>query len=59
MQMNNIFEKQAIPKHYFNNLLKTNFEWNLLNYLNDNLKRENNIILTWELDTALTINANE
>jgi hypothetical protein len=57
--MNNIFEKQAIPKHYFNNLLKTNFEWNLLNYLNDNLKRENNIILTWELDTALTINANE
>jgi hypothetical protein len=31
----------------------------LLKYLNENLKDENNIILTWDLDTALTINANE
>jgi hypothetical protein len=30
----------------------------LLKYLNENLKDENNIILTWDLDTALTINAN-
>jgi hypothetical protein len=57
--MNNIFEKQAIPKHYFNNLLKTNFEWNFLNYLYDNLKNENNDILKWDLQIALKINANE
>jgi hypothetical protein len=56
--MNNIFEKQPITEHYFNKLFKTNLEWNLLKYLNDNLKDENNIILTWELDTVLTINAN-
>jgi hypothetical protein len=60
--MENIFEKLILQNNYFNissnDLFKTNLEWNLLKYLNDNLKYENNIILTWELDTVLTINAN-
>ena len=60
--MENIFEKLILQNNYFNissnDLFKTNLEWNLLKYLNDNLKYENNIILTWELDTVLTTNAN-
>jgi hypothetical protein len=62
MQMENTFEKLILQNNYFNissnDLFKTNLEWNLLKYLNDNLKYENNIILTWELDTVLTTNAN-
>jgi hypothetical protein len=62
MQMENIFEKLILQNNYFNissnDLFKTNLEWNLLKYLNDNLKYENNIISTWELDTVLTTNAN-
>jgi hypothetical protein len=53
--MENIFNVITIPNNYFFNV---NLEWDLLKYLNDNLKHENNIILTWELYTALTINAN-
>jgi hypothetical protein len=60
--MENIFEKLILQNNYFNissdDLFKTNLEWNLLKYLNDNLKYENNIISTWELDTVLTTNAN-
>jgi hypothetical protein len=58
MQMVNIFEKLITTSDYFSNLEKY-LKLDLYYYLNDNLKRENNIILTWELDTALTINANE
>jgi hypothetical protein len=62
MQMENIFEKLILQNNYFNissnDLFKTNLEWNLLKYLNDNFKYENNIISTWELDTVLTTNAN-
>ena len=60
--MENIFEKLILQNNYFNissnDLFKTNLEWNLLKYLNDNFKYENNIISTWELDTVLTTNAN-
>jgi hypothetical protein len=60
MQMENIFKKEAIPSDYFYaysyhyGVLKSD----LLNYLNDNLHDENIHILTWDLDIALTTNAN-
>jgi hypothetical protein len=56
--MENIFKKVAIPSDYFYaysyhyGVLK----YDLLNYLDDNLHVENT--LTWDLQTALKINAN-
>jgi hypothetical protein len=55
--MVNIFNELPIPIYYFN--FSLNITHDLHSYLDDNLEDENNIILTWELDTALTINANE
>jgi hypothetical protein len=55
--MENIFFKYIIPIYFFNDMSFVMSD-DLLKYIIDNLKDENNIILTWELDTALTINAN-
>jgi hypothetical protein len=55
--MENIFFKYIITNYFFNDMSFVMSD-DLLKYLNENLKDENNIILTWDLDTALTINAN-
>jgi hypothetical protein len=55
--MENIFFKYIITNYFFNDMSFVMLD-DLLKYLNENLKDENNIILTWDLDTALTINAN-
>ena len=55
--MENIFFKYIIPIYFFNDMSFVMSD-DLLKYLNENLKDENNIILTWDLDTALTNNAN-
>jgi hypothetical protein len=57
--MVNIFNNLTIPSDYFNSFYHNILDDDILNHLDDNLHDENNIILTWELDTALTINANE
>ena len=56
--MVNIFNNLTIPNNYFFNF-SLNITHDLHSYLDDNLEDENNIILTWDLDTALTINVNE
>jgi hypothetical protein len=54
----NKFNKITIPNNYFNSFYPNILDDDILNHLDDNLHDENNIILTWELDTALIINAN-
>jgi hypothetical protein len=54
--MENIFEK-LITKQYFD--VFSNLKNDLLFYLFDKLKIENNNILRWDLRNALTNNANE
>jgi hypothetical protein len=58
--MENIFKKEAIPSEYFYaysyhyGVLKSD----LLIYIWNNLENENYNILTWDLNIALTTNAN-
>jgi hypothetical protein len=54
----NIFNNLTIPNNYFYKL-SFNIKYDLLFYLYDNLKNENNDILRWDLQIALKINANE
>jgi hypothetical protein len=55
MQMENIFNKIRIPSDY---LFDINLEWDLFKYLDENLDKENVILLGWDLETELKINAN-
>jgi hypothetical protein len=57
MQMENTFEILNLQYKCFNIFFKTNVEWDLLNYLYNNLKKENFNTLKWDLKTALTTNA--
>jgi hypothetical protein len=50
--MENIFNVITIPNNYFFNV---NLEWDLLNYLDNNLYDET---VRWNLRNTLTINAN-
>jgi hypothetical protein len=53
--MVNIFNEHGIPTYFFK---RCDMAVDLFDYLKDNLQKENNI-LTWDLQTALKINANE
>jgi hypothetical protein len=53
--MVNIFINLIIPTYFFN--LSLNITHDLYYYLYNNLQKENNI-LRWDLQNALTINAN-
>jgi hypothetical protein len=53
--MENIFNKIRIPSDY---LFDINLEWDLFKYLDENLDKENVILLGWDLETELKINAN-
>jgi hypothetical protein len=55
MQMENIFNKIRIPSDY---LFDINLEWDLFKYLDENLDKENVILLGSDLETELKINAN-
>jgi hypothetical protein len=54
--MVNIFNDLTIPKQFFN--LSLNITHDLYYYLFDNLQKENYKTLSWDLKTALIINAN-
>ena len=57
--MKNIFEKFNLQYYYFGNLLKdTNLEWDLYNYLHENLTEEIKNLLDVNLENSLTTNAN-
>jgi hypothetical protein len=56
MQMVNIFNELTIPIYYFSKIYDVSVD--LLNYLYNNLKKENFNTLTWNLQDALTTNAN-
>jgi hypothetical protein len=56
MQMKNIFNELTIPIYYFSKIYDVSVD--LLNYLYNNLKKENFNTLTWNLQDALTTNAN-
>jgi hypothetical protein len=56
MQMVNIFNELTIPRYYFSKIYDVSVD--LLNYLYNNLKKENFNTLTWNLQDALTTNAN-
>ena len=53
--MENIFNKIRIPSDY---LFDINLEWDLFKYLDENLDKENAILLGWDLEITLKINAN-
>jgi hypothetical protein len=53
--MENIFNKIRIPSDY---LFDINLEWDLFKYLDENLDKENVILLGSDLETELKINAN-
>ena len=55
--MENIFNKITIPRYFFNDISFVMSD-DLWFYLKDNLQKENNDILRWDLKTALKINAN-
>jgi hypothetical protein len=55
--MDNIFNKLTIPIYFFNDMSFVMSD-DLWFYLKDNLQKENNDILRWDLKTALKINAN-
>jgi hypothetical protein len=55
--MKNIFNELTIPRYYFFNF-SINITHSLYDYLYNNLQKENNI-LRWDLQNALTNNANE
>jgi hypothetical protein len=54
--MENIFYKIIIPTHYFN--FNKQILNDLFDYLYDNLHEENKNTLSWDLENALTTNAN-
>jgi hypothetical protein len=54
--MKNIFNELTIPIYYFSKIYDVSVD--LLNYLYNNLKKENFNTLTWNLQDALTTNAN-
>ena len=54
--MVNIFNELTIPRYYFSKIYDVSVD--LLNYLYNNLKKENFNTLTWNLQDALTTNAN-
>jgi hypothetical protein len=54
--MKNIFNELTIPRYYFSKIYDVSVD--LLNYLYNNLKKENFNTLTWNLQDALTTNAN-
>jgi len=58
--MVNIFKKITIPSDYFNSY--TNYydvlKSDLYYYLYNNLQKENYVTFSWDLKTALKINAN-
>jgi predicted HAD superfamily phosphohydrolase YqeG len=54
--MNNAFGKYALLTHFVN---ENDLYKDLYDYLYDNLQNENVYTLMWDLDNALTINANE
>jgi len=54
--MVNIFNELTIPIYYFSKIYDVSVD--LLNYLYNNLKKENFNTLTWNLQDALTTNAN-
>jgi hypothetical protein len=56
MQMVNIFNELIISIYYFSKIYDVSVD--LLNYLYNNLKKENFNTLTWNLQDALTTNAN-
>jgi hypothetical protein len=56
--MENIFNEHGIPTYFFNSFYH-HIKPDLLNYLYDNLYNENIDTLTWDLDTAITNEANE
>jgi hypothetical protein len=56
MQKKNIFNELTIPRYYFFNF-SINITHSLYDYLYNNLQKENNI-LRWDLQNALTNNAN-
>jgi hypothetical protein len=57
--MKNIFEKFNLRYYYFGDLLKdTNLEWDLYNYLHENLTEEIKNLLDVNLENSLTTNAN-
>jgi hypothetical protein len=57
--MKNIFEKFNLQYYYFGDLLKdTNLEWDLYNYLHENLTEEIKNLLDVNLENSLTTNAN-
>ena len=47
--MENIFNKIRIPSDY---LFDINLEWDLFKYLDENLDKENAILLDWDLKNA-------
>ena len=53
--MVNIFNELTIPIYYFSKIYDVSVD--LLNYLYNNLKKENFNTLKWDLKTALTTNA--
>ena len=53
--MENIFNELIIPMDDFFNL---NIKYDLLNYLGDNLQKENYVTFSWDLRNALKNNAN-
>jgi transcriptional accessory protein Tex/SPT6 len=55
--MENIFNKQIISRYYFANF-SINIKYDLFDYLDDNLDKENIETFFWDLKTALTNNAN-
>jgi hypothetical protein len=54
--MVNIFNELIISIYYFSKIYDVSVD--LLNYLYNNLKKENFNTLTWNLQDALTTNAN-
>jgi hypothetical protein len=54
--MKNIFNELIISIYYFSKIYDVSVD--LLNYLYNNLKKENFNTLTWNLQDALTTNAN-
>ena len=55
--MDNIFNNLTIPSDYFNSFYHL-ITFDLLFYLNNNLQKENYQTFSWDLKTALKINAN-
>jgi hypothetical protein len=55
--MDKIFNELPIPKYYFANF-SINIKYDLFDYLDDNLDKENIETFRWDLENGLTNNAN-